>query len=76
MSSPSSGLKNKPSKKPALAGNKQSQASYCFMLVSCLVYSLTLKMQGTCSPQTSDDFRWTTQRHTPEDKILPTILII
>jgi hypothetical protein len=31
----------------------------CFMLVSCLAYSLTLKMEATCSSETSVDFKWT-----------------
>jgi hypothetical protein len=30
--------------------------SACFMLISCLVYSSTLKMEATCSSETSVDF--------------------
>jgi hypothetical protein len=40
----------------------------CVMLVSCLTYSLTLKMEATCSSKTSDDFQRTTQRYIPEDR--------
>jgi hypothetical protein len=34
----------------------------CFMLVSCSAYSSTLKMEATCSSETSVDFRRTTRR--------------
>jgi hypothetical protein len=41
-----------------------------FMLVSCLAYSLILKMEATCSSETSVDFQWTTQYYIPQDKTL------
>jgi hypothetical protein len=41
----------------------------CFMLVSCLAYSSTLKMEATCSSETSVDFQRTTVRCIPEDKL-------
>jgi hypothetical protein len=51
---------------------KQSQAlsSSCFMLVSCLAYSLSLKMEVTCSTETSVDFQWTTHCYIPGDRTL------
>jgi hypothetical protein len=39
-------------------------------LVSCSACSLTLKMEATCSSETSADFQRTTQRYIPEDRIL------
>jgi hypothetical protein len=36
----------------------------CFTLVPCLAYSFTLKMEVTCSSETSVDF------HIPQDRIL------
>jgi hypothetical protein len=36
-------------------------SSACFMLVSCLAYFLTLKMEVIYSSETSIDFHWTTQ---------------
>jgi hypothetical protein len=36
----------------------------CFTLVSCLVYSLTLKMEATCSSEASVGFQRTTRRYT------------
>jgi hypothetical protein len=59
---PSSGSKNKPSKKPVFASH--------FMLVSCLVYFSTLKMEATCFSGKSVHFQWTTRRYIPEDKTL------
>jgi hypothetical protein len=47
------------------AGSKQ-----CFMLVSCLSYSLTLKMEVICSSGTSVDFQWTTWWYVPEDRTI------
>jgi hypothetical protein len=38
-----------------------------FMLVSCLAYSSTLKMEATCSSEMSADIQWTTWRYIPED---------
>jgi uncharacterized membrane protein len=37
----------------------------CFTLVSCLFYSLVLKMEVTCSFETSVDFQRITQRYNP-----------
>jgi hypothetical protein len=51
MISPNSGSKNKPSR---------AMLATCFMLVSRLAYSLTLKLEATCSSETSADFQLTT----------------
>jgi hypothetical protein len=42
----------------------------CFILVSSLAYSLTLKMEVTCSSETSVDFQQTMQSYLSEDRIL------
>jgi hypothetical protein len=39
----------------------------CFTLVSCLAYSLALKMGATHSSETPADFQQTTQCYIPED---------
>jgi hypothetical protein len=44
--------------------------SYCYMLLSCLPSSLTLKTQATFFSKTSVDFQWTTQCYIPEDRTL------
>jgi hypothetical protein len=44
----------------------------CFMLVSCLAYSLTLKM-ATYSSKMMVDFQQVTQRYIPEDIPLQTV---
>jgi hypothetical protein len=41
-----------------------------FTLVSWLAYSLTQKMEATCSSATSVDLQWTTQSYIPEDRTL------
>jgi hypothetical protein len=38
------------------------------MLVSCLAYSLNLKMKLTCSSETLVDFQWTTWNYISENK--------
>jgi hypothetical protein len=55
-----------------LQGRRISQAllATCFTLVSSLAYSSTLKMEVTCSSKTWVDFRQTTRRYMPEDRIL------
>jgi hypothetical protein len=58
-----------------LQGRRISQArnqleSRCFGLVSCLSYSSTLKMEGTCSSETSVDFQLSTWRYISEDRTL------
>jgi hypothetical protein len=60
MLPPSSGSKNKPSKKPACSKHSRALLDVCFMLVSCLAYSLILKMEATCSSETSVGFQWIT----------------
>jgi hypothetical protein len=40
----------------------------CFILVSYLTYSSTLKMEATCYSPTSIDFQQTTLRYIPEKK--------
>jgi hypothetical protein len=52
MPPPSSGSKNKAS---------------AFKLVSCLAYSSTLKMEATCSSETSVDSERTARRYIPEN---------
>jgi hypothetical protein len=42
----------------------------CFMLVSCLAYSLTQKMEVTCSSETSVDFQQATWHYIPADRTL------
>jgi hypothetical protein len=52
-------------------GSKQLRPALlatCFTLVSCMTYSLTLKMQGTCSSETLVDFQQTTLCYIPEDR--------
>jgi hypothetical protein len=41
-----------------------------FTLVSCLAYSSTLKIEATCSSETSVYFQRTTRRYITEDRIL------
>jgi hypothetical protein len=60
---PSSGLKTKSSKKLALL-------AACFVLISCLAYSLTVKIEVTCYSKMLVDFQWTVEHYIPEDKIL------
>jgi hypothetical protein len=59
MSSPSSGSKNKPSRKALLA--------VCFTLVSCLAYSSTLKMEVACFSETLVDSQQTIRRYFSQD---------
>jgi hypothetical protein len=42
----------------------------CFTVVSCLTYSSTLKIEATCSSETSVDFQLTTRCYIPEDRTL------
>jgi hypothetical protein len=46
------------------------QLATCFMLVSYLAYSSTLKMEATCSSETSVDFQRITRRYIPEERAL------
>jgi hypothetical protein len=40
-----------------------------FMLVACLTYSLTLKIEAAGSFEMSVNYHWTTCHHIPEDSI-------
>jgi hypothetical protein len=48
--------------------NRCFQGTYSALLVSYLTYSLTLKMEATCSSEISADFQWTTWHYIPEDR--------
>jgi hypothetical protein len=48
----------------------QGPTNGCFMLVSCLAYPSTLKMEATFSSETSVAFQGTTQRYILEDTTL------
>jgi hypothetical protein len=57
------------------AGSKQNVLfATCFTLLSCMAYSLTLKMEEICSSETSVDFQWTTQRYIPEGRTLNVLI--
>jgi hypothetical protein len=47
-----------------------SSIATCFMLVSGLPYSSTLKMEATYSSETTVDFEQTTRRYIPDDVTL------
>jgi hypothetical protein len=42
----------------------------CFMVVSCLAFSLTMKMEATGSSEMPVDFQWTMQCYISEDRTL------
>jgi hypothetical protein len=46
---------------------KEALIATCFMLVSCLAYFLTLKMETTGSSKTSVEFQQTTKHYIPDD---------
>jgi hypothetical protein len=46
---------------------QQGQPSTCLMVVSCLVFSFTRKMERTCCSETPVNFRRTTRHYIPED---------
>jgi hypothetical protein len=48
----------------------KSLLAICFMLVSCLDYSFTLKMEAICSFETSVDFQRSTLCYIAEDRSL------
>jgi hypothetical protein len=53
-----------------LRGRRKSLLATCFTPVSFSAYSLTMKMEATCSCELSADFQWTTWCHIPEDRTL------
>jgi hypothetical protein len=46
-----------------------SLLAICSMLVSCVIYSSTLKRDATCFSETSADFQRITRLYIPEDKL-------
>jgi hypothetical protein len=47
-----------------------------FMLVSCLAYSLTMKVEVTCSSETVIGVQWTAWHYIPEDRTLNPINVL
>jgi hypothetical protein len=45
-------------------------------MISCLAYSSTVKMEATCSSQTSADIQRTTPRYIPEDRTIEDELFV
>jgi hypothetical protein len=58
-------VNKEPSSKSALGG-----FATCFMLASCLAYSMTLKTEATCSSEMFVDFQMTTWHYVAEDRTL------
>jgi hypothetical protein len=52
------------------AASKPASLATCFVPVSCLAYTSTLKMEATYSSEMSVDFQQTTQPYNPEDRTL------
>jgi hypothetical protein len=52
-----------------LLGHQVPLATF-FMLIYCLAYYLAPKMEAACSSETSVNFRQTTRRYVPENRIL------
>jgi hypothetical protein len=48
----------------------QSESRWQAEVVPCLDYSSTLKMEVTCSSETSVFFQWNTRRYVPKDRTL------
>jgi hypothetical protein len=53
-----------------LKDNRRFGGTCRLYVVSCLAYSSTLKMEETCSSETSVDFQQTTRRYVPEYRTL------
>lgn len=58
-----------------LQGYRESQASrsllaVCFMLASCSAFSLTMKVEVTCSSNILVDFHWITWRYISGERTL------
>jgi hypothetical protein len=51
-------------------GTSRDLLVICLMLVFCLAYFSTLRMEMTCSSETSIDFQRTTLHYVPEDRAL------
>jgi hypothetical protein len=49
---------------------RQALLAICFMLVSCLAYSSTLKMVAACSSETSVDFQRIAWYYIPDGRTL------
>jgi hypothetical protein len=54
----------------SVGSKKQADLVTCFMLVSCLTYSSTLKTEETCLSETSVDFQRTTMHYVTKDRTL------
>jgi hypothetical protein len=46
----------------------EGMLSTWFIMVSCLIYSFTLKMEAACFSKTSSDIQRTTQHHIQKDR--------
>jgi hypothetical protein len=51
---------------------QQQNIAVCFMLVSCLSYSSTLKVEAICFSKMSGDFQQNASHYTPQDRTLQT----
>jgi hypothetical protein len=50
--------------------------SYCFMLLSCLAYSSSLKFEVTCSSEISIEFQQNIWVHIPEERTLQALNLL